>query len=71
MKNGYDKELDFIGLENPKKYKVKNRNSNQEALISLKNMGPPNFLKKRFKISTIDKFKNVNGLFFGGSKKFN
>lgn len=64
MKKGYDQKNDHLGFGDPKKYKENKTIIEFDSMISMKTMGPPNFLKRRFKISTIDKTKNINGLFF-------
>jgi len=51
------------------KFKENKRNIHFEIMNSLKDLGPPNFLKTKFKISTILKCKNVEGLFFGSSSR--
>jgi hypothetical protein len=69
MKNRYDKRVDYLEMDNPKKFKENKRNIHFEIMNSLKDLGPPNFLKTKFKISTISKCKNVEGLFFGSSSR--
>jgi hypothetical protein len=34
-------------------------------MLTLKSLGPPSFLKTRFKNTTIEKYKVVNGKYFG------
>jgi hypothetical protein len=67
VKNKFDKDNDFLGLDDPKRFKETKNKTDFELTCAMKNMGPPNFLKTKFQISTIEKCKNVDGLFFGSS----
>jgi hypothetical protein len=42
-----------------------------KKLLTLSRLGPPKYLKNRFKLNTIFKFKQKTGLFMGTSQKFN
>ena len=65
MKTGTDVDNNNLGIEDMDKFKKHRHKLEQELSLALKHMGPPSFLKTNFKISTIEKYKVVNGKFFG------
>lgn len=68
-KKKYDKESDNLGVGDPKFFKEMKLDADLDILYSMRNMGPPHFLKTKFKLSTIEKCKNVDGLFFGSAAR--
>ena len=68
LKHGYDKKNDFLGFGDIKKFKQKKTDFDYKTLNSIKSMGPPHFLKTKFKLSTINKTKNIEGLYFRSAK---
>jgi hypothetical protein len=65
MKNKIDDRNDNLGMANIDKFKEERRVNDNELMKTLNKLGPPSFLKTRFKKETIDRYKMVNGKFFG------
>jgi hypothetical protein len=65
VKKKYDPLQDYLGMEDIQKFKDDRRNNDNELIITLKHLGPPAFLKTKFKKRTIEKFKVVRGKYFG------
>lgn len=60
-----DLENDFLGIQDITKFKENRRENDNELMMTLKSLGPPSFLKTRFRNKTIEKYKIVNGKYFG------
>lgn len=52
-------------MENIVKFKEERRANDNELILTLKKLGPPSFLKTTFKKHTIERYKIVNGKYFG------
>lgn len=65
MKKRLDNENDFLGIEDIMKFKKLNREGEDDVIRALKKFGPPTFLKTKFKKETMEKYKIVNGKYFG------
>jgi len=65
MKKKVDTENDYIGIEDIAKFKETRRENDNELIKALKKLGNPNFLKTRFRSTTVQKYRSINGKFFG------
>lgn len=65
MKKRIDPSNDYLGMEDINKFKEQKRDNDNELIQTLQKMGPPSFLKTRFKKATLEKYKVVNGKYFG------
>jgi hypothetical protein len=65
LKSKKDPDNDFLGINNIGKFKEDKRQNDNELIMTLQNLGPPSFIKTRFKKDTIEKYKIVNGKYFG------
>jgi hypothetical protein len=65
MKKKYDTQDDHLGMGDMVKFKEQRRNNDNELMLTLKSLGPPSFLKSKFKKDTIERYKIVSGRYFG------
>jgi hypothetical protein len=65
MKTGKDLLNDNLGIEDMKNFRKQRQVNDQELILALKTLGPPSFLKTRFKSTTVSRYNVVNGKFFG------
>jgi hypothetical protein len=65
LKHQRDTESDHLGIEDIMKYKEQMRMNDYDLILTLEKLGPPSFLKKKFRNTTIDKYKVVSGKYFG------
>ncbi len=65
IKNGHDIERDNVGLNEIQKIKNERAEADKIILSILKSVGPPSFMKTKFRLKTIEKYKNVSGRYFG------
>jgi hypothetical protein len=65
VKKGHDIERDNVGLNEIQKIKNERAEGDKHLLSILKSVGPPSFMKTKFRLSTIEKYKNVSGRYFG------
>ncbi len=65
LKKKMDSDDDFLGVQDVGKFKEQRRENDNELMMTLKSLGPPSFLKTKFRYKTIEKYKIVNGKYFG------
>ena len=65
MKNIDDKEQIGAYDVNIDKLKENQKKSEEEATLAIKRSGKPRFVKTQFKPSTISKYKEISGEYFG------
>ena len=65
MKNIEDKEQLGAYDVNVEKLKKNQKKSETEAMLAIKRSGKPRFVKTQFKPSTISKYKEISGEYFG------
>ena len=65
VKKKIDFKNDHLGFGDIDKFKEQGRENDNQLILTLKSLGPPSFLKTRFKNTTIEKYKVVNGKYFG------
>jgi hypothetical protein len=65
VKNKIDKRNDFLGVQNMKKFREARMEMDENLVMVLKKLGTPSFLKTGFREKTMEKYKTVNGKYFG------
>jgi len=65
VKNGGDSYNENLGIEDRKKYLENRKKLEMECTLAISRLKPPGFLKSNFKNKTVEKFKCVNGKYFG------
>lgn len=65
IKNKSDKKYDHLGVIDMKKFKDEKRNLDDKVQKTLNRLGPPSFLKTKFRTRTVDQYKVVNGKYLG------
>jgi hypothetical protein len=65
LKNRAHDEIDFYIEKNLDKVKEIKNNIDDKNSIALHKLGPPSFMKKKFRLETMNMFKSVSGKFFG------
>jgi hypothetical protein len=65
LKTKKDPEIDETEIQSPAKIKEMVQKNQDEVIKALKKLGPPSFLKNKFKTATLNRFKVVNGKYFG------
>lgn len=65
MKTGDDEEREGNIIGNIGKFKENKKKINEDIELFLKDIGPPKYLKQKFKKGTVDKYKRVSGEYFG------
>jgi hypothetical protein len=61
----YKVEDENLAIFDIQKFKDQTKDNEKEAIIALQSLGPPSFVKLKFKSSTYDKFKRLSGKYFG------
>lgn len=64
-KKGHNVERDNVGIEEIQMLKNERAVADKHCLSILKSVGPPSFIKTKFRLKTIEKYKNVSGRYFG------
>lgn len=67
IKHRDDLQDDSFGMKNMNRFKDTKRKFDSEVAKTLSNLGPPSFLKTKFKNSTIESYKIAHGKYFGCS----
>ncbi len=65
LKNGHDKEIENIGINEIQILKNERAEADKYFLATLKSVGPPSFMKTKFRLKTMETYKNVSGRYFG------
>jgi hypothetical protein len=65
IKNKMDPDSVDTDIKEPAKFKEMVEKNHDEVVKIMKKLGPPSFLKSKFKTATLNKFKVVNGKYFG------
>ena len=65
LSEGVDMDNDPLGIGNLKKLRSLINKNNEEIYDGLKRIGPPKFVKDKFKLGTNRKFKSLSGANFG------
>jgi hypothetical protein len=65
IKHKIDPESVDTEIKEPAKFKNMVEKNQDEVVKIMKKLGPPSFLKSKFKTATLNKFKVVNGKYFG------
>lgn len=65
MKSNYLDEMDLVTDRNPNKIRQIKEETQDLLTLSLHKLGPPNFLKTKFKNQTLKKYHIVSGKYFG------
>lgn len=66
MKKTFNFNTNFIACDDMSDFnKMKKDNEDIGLIKSFNRLGPPSFMKKHFKKSTVEKYKSVNGKYFG------
>lgn len=66
MKKSINPLNKFMGAEDMDNFNKLKQDSEDIGLIkSFNRLGPPSFMKKQFKKTTVEKYKSVNGKYFG------
>jgi len=68
-KHKIDSNSDGLGIIDINKFKKNLRDSENITIKSLRKLGPPKFIKTRFKLSTIKEYNVYNGNYFGKVRK--
>lgn len=65
LKTKSDPDSEEINIKNFEKFREMVRTNNNKVIKALDQLGPPSFIKSKFKTTTINTFKVVNGKYFG------
>lgn len=65
LKDQAHDEVDFFLVSNASKLKELKNDNEDDFTLTLHRLGPPSFLKTKFKKDTMNMYKTVNGKFFG------
>ena len=65
LKTKTDPDSEEINIKNLEKFREMIRLNNNKVIKALNQLGPPSFIKSKFKTTTINTFKVVNGKYFG------
>lgn len=63
--NNETAEKEQLEIENMQRYKEEMRQNDNELILALNKLGPPSFVKRKFRQGTIEKFEVIKGKFFG------
>jgi hypothetical protein len=61
----YKVEDENLAVLDINKFKAQTKENEKQAILALQSLGPPSFIKKKFKSSTYEKFKMLSGKYFG------
>ena len=65
LKNNVKDEIEFISSNNTNKLRKIKQETEDNLTLALHRLGPPGFLKTKFKSETVKKYQIVNGKYFG------
>jgi len=65
LKSDYLDDMDIVANRSANKVRKIKEETQDLLTLTLHKLGPPGFLKKKFKNETVKKFQTVNGKYFG------